>query len=75
MKPCHRFHGLADAELNFLILSKGDERYCFVFDDENRSEMLRTLGRFASHPDLSFSWYDAATLSQKVRQQAQEAGQ
>jgi hypothetical protein len=25
------------------------------------------LGRFASNPELSFTWYDAAVLSQKVR--------
>jgi hypothetical protein len=29
---------------------------------------LRTLGRFASNPELSMTWYDAAVLSQKVRQ-------
>jgi hypothetical protein len=28
---------------------------------------LRVLGRFASNPELSFTWYDAAVLSQKVR--------
>jgi hypothetical protein len=32
---------------------------------------LRVLGRYASNPDLSFSWYDAAVLSQKIRQQTQ----
>ena len=31
---------------------------------------LRTLGRFASNPELSFTWYDAAVLSQKVRHNA-----
>jgi hypothetical protein len=25
------------------------------------------LGRHASNPELSFSWYDAAVLSQKIR--------
>jgi hypothetical protein len=29
--------------------------------------MLQTLGKYAGDPDLSFSWYDAAVLSQKVR--------
>jgi len=28
---------------------------------------MQTLGRFAGDPELSFSWYDAAVLSQKVR--------
>jgi hypothetical protein len=28
---------------------------------------LQTLGRYAADPELSFTWYDAAILSQKVR--------
>jgi len=56
-------------EINVLALVKGTERYIFLYDDENRGETLRTLGRFASKKELSFTWYDAAVLSQKVRQQ------
>jgi len=55
-------------DINVLALVKGEERYIFLFDDDNRSEALRTLGRYASNPDLSFTWYDAAVLSQKIRQ-------
>ena len=55
-------------DINVLALVKGAERYIFLFDDSNRSEALRTLGRYASNPDLSFTWYDAAVLSQKIRQ-------
>ena len=55
-------------DINVLALVKGSERYIFLFDDENRAETLRTLGRYASNPELSFTWYDAAVLSQKIRQ-------
>ena len=55
-------------DINVLALVKGNERYIFLFDDASRSEALRTLGRYASNPELSFSWYDAAVLSQKIRQ-------
>ncbi len=55
-------------DINVLALVKGTERYVFLYDDASRAETLRTLGRFASNPELSFSWYDAAVLSQKVRQ-------
>lgn len=54
-------------DINVLALVKGDERYLFLFNDENKGETLRTLGRYASNSELSFSWYDAAVLSQKVR--------
>lgn len=63
-----------DDDINVLALVKGEERYIFLFEDSQRAETLRTLGRFASNADLSFTWYDAAVLSQKVRQTA-TAGQ
>jgi hypothetical protein len=60
-------------DINVLAMVKGEERYIFLYDDEHRSDALRTLGRFASNPELSFSWYDAAVLSQRIRQTAIEA--
>jgi len=62
-------------DINVLALVKGEERYVFLYSDSNRAETLRTLGRYASDPELSFSWYDAAVLSQKIRQQSQKAAQ
>ncbi|MBR5244207.1 MAG: hypothetical protein IKW13_08230 [Thermoguttaceae bacterium] len=58
-------------EVNVLALVKGKERYVFLYKDSNQTEMLRTFGRYASDPELSFSWYDAAVLSQKLRRKAQ----
>jgi hypothetical protein len=55
-------------DINVLALVKGTERYVFLYDDSSRAETLRTLGRYASNPELSFTWYDAAVLSQKIRQ-------
>jgi hypothetical protein len=57
-------------DINVLALVKGAERYVFLYDDASRAETLRTLGRFASNPELSFTWYDAAVLSQKIRQES-----
>lgn len=54
-------------DVNVVALVKGEERYLFLFKDEKKGETLRTLGKYASNPKLSFSWYDAAVLSQKVR--------
>jgi len=56
-------------DINVLALVKGEERYVFLYDDASRAETLRILGRFASNPELSFTWYDAAVLSQKIRQE------
>ena len=43
------------SDINVLILVKGDERYIFLYDDSSRVECLRTIGRFASNAELSFT--------------------
>jgi hypothetical protein len=55
-------------DINVLALVKGSQRYIFLYNDSQSAETLRTLGRYASDPTLNFTWYDAAVLSQKVRQ-------
>ena len=59
--------------INVLALVKDGERYIFLYDDRSASQVLQTLGRYAADPELSFSWYDAAVLSQRVRQLQAEA--
>ena len=53
--------------INVVALVKNSERYIFLYDAESTSTLLQTLGRFAGDPELSFSWYDAAVLSQRAR--------
>ena len=62
-------------EINVLALVKGEERYVFLYDEENRTETLRMLGRYAANPELSFTWYDAAVMSKKIREMAAEQEQ
>ena len=65
-------HPAVSQDINVLALVKGDERYVFLYNEKHQGETLRTLGRFASNPELSFTWYDAAVLSQKIRQESQQ---
>ena len=58
--------------VNVLALVKDSERYVFLYDEQSPNELLQTLGRFAADEELSFTWYDAAILSQKVRQRCRE---
>jgi hypothetical protein len=53
--------------INVLALVKDGERYVFLYDEQSTSQVLQTLGRYAADPELNFSWYDAAVLSQRVR--------
>ena len=61
--------------VNVLALVKDRERFVFLYDDESTSTLLQTFGRYAADKDISFSWYDAAVLSQKVRNLSREREQ
>jgi len=60
-----------DPETYVIALVKGSERYVWIFDEAHAAEALRSVGRLASNPELSFTWYDAAVLSQRIRQRDQ----
>jgi len=53
--------------LNVLALVKDSERYIFIYDNNSTTSVMQTLGCYAADRELSFTWYDAALLSQKVR--------
>ena len=54
-------------EVNVLALVKDDERFVFLYDEQSVDTLLEQLGHCAADPELSFTWYDAAVLSQRVR--------
>ena len=54
-------------QVNVIALVRGEEHFVFVFDPKRRTELLRLLGRYDADPSMSFNWYDAAVLSQKIR--------
>jgi hypothetical protein len=56
-----------ERSVNVLALVKDGERFIFLYDDRSTPQLLQTLGRYAADPEVSFTWYDAAVLSQKVR--------
>ena len=58
---------ISRSDVEVLALVKGPEKYVFLFRDEDRAETIRMFGRFAANPELSFTWWDAAVLSSKVR--------
>lgn len=61
-----------NSDIQYIAFAKGAERYVFAWTEATRAELLRTFGRFASNPELSFSWLDACRLSMKVRAMAGE---
>lgn len=61
-----------ERNVNVIALVKDGERYVFLYDDQSTPQLLQTLGRYAADPELNFTWYDAAVLSQKVRRLQQD---
>jgi len=58
--------------MNVLALIRNGHRYVFVYDDNSVSEVLSRLSASARDPELDFTWYDAAMLSQRARKMAEE---
>ena len=57
-------------EFNILALIKGEERYVFVYDDDSRTQLIDSLRDQAADPGLTLTWFDAAVLTEKAREQA-----
>jgi len=58
---------LNDGGMDVIALVKDTERYVFLYDDDSAAGLLKALGRYAADSELSFTWFDAAVLSQKAR--------
>ena len=54
-------------EINVFVLMKRKERYVWLYSDSRIDDVLKSFGRFAANKDLSFTWYDAAASSQRLR--------
>ncbi len=55
--------------LNILALVRGNDRYMIVYDEAAKAEALKQIGRWASSWEFSFTWYDAARLSQELHKE------
>lgn len=53
---------------NVVTYERGNERYVFVWTDDQWPELTRTMGRYASDPGLSFSWADMKQLLMELKQ-------
>ena len=57
-------------EFNVLALVKGSERYVYIYDDDSQQPLIDAFRDQAADPRLSFTWFDAAVLTEKAREQA-----
>ena len=52
---------------------KGDERFIFVYDDDSRDDLVDDIRHKAADPAIALSWFDAAVLTERVRNPAETA--
>jgi hypothetical protein len=67
------FGAAVQHELSVLALIRGKERYVYVYDDFSREELIEAVRGQAADPSASLSWFDAAVLTERARQQALNA--
>lgn len=53
-------------DVNFTVIAKGGERYVFVWVESQRAELMAKLAHFAQDENLSFTWYDAVCVANKI---------
>lgn len=63
----NRLAPTTDRDIFMTAVIRGDDRYVLLYTDATRWQALATIGRWASDPELSFTWFDAAMASQKIR--------
>uniref|UniRef100_A0A6M3JN57 Uncharacterized protein n=1 Tax=viral metagenome TaxID=1070528 RepID=A0A6M3JN57_9ZZZZ len=61
-----------ERNLNVSCTMKGAERYILLWHDEQTREAIQQLGRWAANPELTFSWWDAATTCHRIRTRIEE---
>ena len=59
-------------ELSVLALIRSKERYIYVYDEISREELIEAIRTQAANPTVNLSWFDAAVLTEKARQQGTE---
>lgn len=58
--------------VNVLALVRDGQRYVFLYDDNSIEQVQEKMAEFAADHELDFTWYDAAVLSERVRQLQQQ---
>jgi len=58
------------SDINVIVVLKANEKYVWLYADEQRTECVQSIGRAAGNPELSLTWYDAAMAIRKIKQVA-----
>ena len=55
-------------DIHIACVVRGVERYTILYRDDTKAEAIKVLGKWASDPGLSFTWFDCARLAKVIRE-------
>ena len=61
--------------INIIGRIRGSEQYMLIVEDGEWAAALRAIGRWAVNPELVFTWYDAAVMSERIKDLRQTIGE
>lgn len=56
-----------DHDTCVVMIAKGNHRWAVVYPACDSNEARRQIGRWASDPEMPFTWYDASKLCDAIR--------
>jgi len=56
-------------DINVLVYARSDERYIWLYRDDQLPDVQRSLGRLAMNHEVAFTWLDAARCAKSAREQ------
>ena len=62
-----RASAAASGSVEVIACIRGPEVYAFLFTAPQRSQAIHAISDAALNPELSFSWFDADVLIQRIR--------
>ena len=60
---------MSSQDFHVLAMVKGEHQFVYMFDDDGWEELVQALSDQAEDPNLLISWFDAALISHRAKNQ------
>lgn len=64
----NRIAPATDEDIHIACVVRGVDKYTILYTSATKNDALRVLGKWASDPGLSFTWFDCARLAKVIRE-------
>jgi len=66
-------NNLSPDDINVIGFVKGPDKFILLYNDSDTAEALQSVDRWATHPEINFTWYDAGNLTKRIKETYKEA--